>query len=159
MVAILENEQKNAISEWIQQGKSLAEVQEQLQKQFGASITFMELRFLVDDLDLKLQDQENKVSATTDLNKVPDPSNASEFADAADIPNGGQTSVTVDKVQRPGAMLSGSVTFANGKTLAWQLDQVGRLGIIPGKDDYRPNETELAEFQSTLQEELKKHGY
>ncbi len=37
----------------------------------------------------------------------------------------------VDTVARPGAMVSGSVTFSDGQKGHWYLDQMGRLGVAP----------------------------
>ncbi len=146
MTTAVVDEQKQAISKWIDEGKSLSEVQQQLQEQFKTNLTFMELRFLVDDLDLELKNKKESISANTDLSKT------------ATATNENGVTVSVDKVQRPGAMLSGSATFSGG-TLAWQLDQMGQLGLIPGKDGYRPDEAELAEFQTALKDEPKKHGF
>lgn len=145
----LTDEQKQAVKGWIAESMSLAEVQRRLESDFSMKLTFMEVRFLIDDLDVEVVDKpEPKPEA--DLNKAVEPE---------PMPQNG-VAIEVDKVQRPGAMLSGSVTFSDGKRMGWQLDQMGRLGLVPGEDkDYRPSENDVAEFQVALQQELQKQGF
>ncbi|MEM8550039.1 MAG: hypothetical protein AAGF10_04550 [Verrucomicrobiota bacterium] len=169
----LSDENKAQVAGWIADGLGLSEVQQRLADEFGINMTFMEVRFLVDDLDLQLKDKEPPKSSA-DLNDAPAPAPGSAAAAAepeapqpfpeeeAIAPGGGGGSVTVslDKLQRPGALVSGSVTFSDGESMGWQLDQMGRLGLIPGKtEDYRPSESDLQEFQLALQAELQKKGF
>ena len=56
-------------------------------------------------------------------------------------------------------MVSGTVTFSDGKTAVWYLDQQGRLGVTPGEQGYRPPEGDVEEFQVLLDRELQKLGY
>lgn len=143
----LTEEQKQAVISWVQAGESLAEVQRRLESEYALKLTFMEVRFLVDDLDVTVVDKPEPVKAD-DVSKQPEPEAM------------GGVRVEVDKVQRPGAMLSGSVTFSDGNTMGWQLDQTGRLGLLPGPDkDYRPSESDVADFQQALQQELQKQGF
>ncbi|MBC2596350.1 hypothetical protein H5P28_18945 [Ruficoccus amylovorans] len=164
----LTNEQKAQVSAWISEGLGLSDVQKRLAEEFGLNMTFMEVRFLVDDLDLELKDKSGP-RPDADLSRAPAPAPAAAPGDDEplpfpgaedDMPGGGQVSVTLDKIQRPGAVLSGSVTFSDGKTMDWQLDQTGRLGLIPRSDtgDYRPSEGDLTEFQIALQQELQRSG-
>ena len=44
--------QKAAITQWIQEGRSLADVQRSLREAYEISMTYMDVRFLVDDLDI-----------------------------------------------------------------------------------------------------------
>jgi hypothetical protein len=67
--------------------------------------------------------------------------------------------VAVDAITRAGAVVSGSVTFSDGKQGAWYLDQAGRLGLAPMEKGYRPPAADLPEFQATLERELAKLGY
>ncbi|QYY36423.1 hypothetical protein [Ruficoccus sp. ZRK36] len=168
----LNDEQKAQVAAWVREGLGLSEVQKRLAEELDINMTFMDVRFLVDDLDLELVDKAPKPDA--DLSKAPPPpapAAAPEpfgeegpvpFPGAEDEPAGLGSSVSVDldKVQRPGAVLSGSVTFSDGKTMDWQLDQMGRLGLIPRGDDaeYRPSEEDLGAFQMELQRELQRSG-
>ena len=45
-------EQKQAISSWIAAGDNLSTVQKKLSEQFQLSMTYMDVRFLVDDLEI-----------------------------------------------------------------------------------------------------------
>ena len=70
----------------------------------------------------------------------------------------GRISVQVDKVMRPGTLVSGNVTFSDGVNAAWQLDPSGRIRLIPSNEGYKPSPKELQEFQKTLKQELQKSG-
>lgn len=63
-------EQKAAVASWIAAGDNLSTVQKKLGEQFKISLTYRDVRFLVDDLDLSLQDPAPKVD-TTDVTKAP----------------------------------------------------------------------------------------
>ena len=68
-------------------------------------------------------------------------------------------SLTVDQLTRPGAVVSGKVTFSDGVTAAWQIDQGGQLGLIPSKPGYRPAPSDVQPFQIALEAELRKLGF
>jgi hypothetical protein len=71
----------------------------------------------------------------------------------------GNVKVNVDTIAQPGAVVSGSVTFSDGNTAAWYLDQFGRLGLAPKKQGYKPPASDLQVFQTELQNELAKMGF
>ena len=54
----LTDEQRQSVTAWILQGAKLSEVQNRLVAEFGIKLTYMEARFLVDDLKLTLKDPE-----------------------------------------------------------------------------------------------------
>ena len=51
----LSGEQTDAVRQWIRSGAGISEVQKRLASDFGISMTYMDVRFLIDDLgeDLK----------------------------------------------------------------------------------------------------------
>ncbi|MGJ3243447.1 MAG: hypothetical protein ACFE0O_10910 [Opitutales bacterium] len=176
----LTDEQKDEVRNWVAAGDSLADVQEKLQESFGIAMTYMDVRFLVDDLEVQLADQPDKPAASDQLDESaasPPPQAAESPGDAGqpdggddgfadletvDEGGGGTVSVSVDKLTRPGAVVSGNVTFSDGKSMGWQLDQMGRLGLVPGSDvpeGYQPSPADIQAFQDSLQAELKKQGY
>ncbi len=53
---MLTDSQKRQVSAWIGEGLSLAQVQTKIEEEFGVAMTYMDVRFLVDDLDLELKD-------------------------------------------------------------------------------------------------------
>jgi hypothetical protein len=68
-------------------------------------------------------------------------------------------SIKVDQVTRAGALVSGSVTFSDGNAATWYLDQLGRLGLAPKQQGYKPSPTDLQAFQMELQNELARMGF
>ncbi|HVU37228.1 MAG TPA: hypothetical protein VHC95_02745 [Opitutales bacterium] len=162
MSASLTAEQKSQVAQWVAEGASLSEVQKRLAAEFNLSLTYMDTRFLVDDLDLALKEKPAPVSA--DLSKStppPSPENVpSPFPGPEDVaPGAGKVRVAVDKVVRPGAVVSGNVTFSDGQTADWYLDQAGRLGLVPKTKGYKPSAPDVQEFQYVLQDELARMGY
>lgn len=144
----LNDEQKQALTKWVSDGLSLADIQKRLADEFELSLTYMDVRFLVDDLNLQLADRKSFEPAP-DFNKPADDSAAST----------GKVSVTTDKITQPGAVISGSVTFSDGKTSAWALDQFGRVVLEAAAQGYKPAEDDLAEFQQELSRAIEKSGY
>ena len=62
-------------------------------------------------------------------------------------------SVSVSPIQRPGFVVSGSVSFGSGVTADWYVDQTGRLGLDNASG--QPDEQDIQEFQIELRKELK----
>jgi hypothetical protein len=159
----LDDAQKQKVSEWIEQGLKLSEVQDKLNSEFGLGMTYMEVRFLIDDLGVKLKDK--PVEAPPDLAAGTAASAASQpQAGTAGVPKGedligGKVAVVVDQVTRPGALVSGNVKFSDGKSADWYLDQMGRLGLAAKEQGYKPSEEDLVEFQAELQTELARLGF
>jgi transposase len=56
-------EQKKSVTAWVAAGDNLSAVQKKLQEQFKLSLTYRDVRFLVDDLNLELKDAAPKVDA------------------------------------------------------------------------------------------------
>jgi hypothetical protein len=161
-------EQKKSVSEWVAAGDNLYAVQKKLADQFKVSMTYMDVRFLVDDLNLELKDPAPKADANDVSKGSPqkpaaagpaaplDPAKAGAKGDADALddevaPTAG-VSVTVDKVSlHPGAMASGTVTFPDGVTGRWIVDLQGRPGITEvSKPGYRPSPADAQAFMQEL---------
>ena len=158
----LDDTQKKKVAEWIAQGAKLSEIQTRLGSEFGVRLTYMETRMLVDDLKLTPKDPEPpKVSKTIATTAAPVPA-AKAPADApltaAGTVPAGNVSVTVDTIAKPGAIVSGKVTFSDGQSADWVLDQSGRLGLTAKQAGYRPSAADVQLFQVMLQAELSKMG-
>ena len=182
-------EQKKTVATWVAAGDGLSAVQSKLREQFQLSLTYRDVRFLVDDLDLQLKDAAPKVD-TSDVTKAvapapaapaPQPPGAPGEPDAGDAaapageetfgeegelpgeePAGASTlSVAVDKVTLiPGAIASGTVTFSDGVTGKWMIDQYGRPGFTQvSKEGYRPSPTDAQAFMTELQLAIRNLGY
>ena len=155
----LSDEQKNQLAQWIADGDGLADVQRRLGEEFGINMTYMETRFLVDDLGLQLQDSE-KSEQETDLGRKMAAAQAEPPQEGAGGPpaGGGKVSVSLDQVTQPQALVSGKVTFSDGNQASWMLDQMGRLALDPDTPGYRPSEDDVMAFQQELQRVATSHG-
>jgi hypothetical protein len=67
----------------------------------------------------------------------------------------------VDKVTLlPGAVASGTVTFSDGVTGKWIVDNQGRPGLTEvSRPGYRPTPVDAQEFMQHLGLALQKRGY
>ncbi len=168
----LNEEQKKQVIQWLDEGAKVADVQNRLEKTFQLRMTYMEVRFLVDDLKVLPKDpappKAPEAPAKPAAPAASAPAPASAAGPAAAIPlelqpepplPGSGVKVTVDTVVRPGAMISGNVTFSDGKTAAWYLDQMGRLGMVASEKGYRPSAVDVEDFQMALQDELARKGF
>ena len=173
----LNDAQKKTVSGWITEGLKLADIQKRLSTEFGLTVTYMEVRLLVDDLKLMPKDppapkmDKPLVGNPTPAASAP-PGPAMDPGDlsAADEPlpptppaatpaGAGNVSVSVDTVTRPGALVSGNVTFSDGQGAVWYLDQMGRLGLGAKQQGYKPSAADLQAFQQALETELSKIGF
>ena len=167
----LNDAQKKSVVEWIAQGMKLSEIQRRINSEFGIVMTYIEVRFLVDDLKLTPKDPEppkpvelagrQSGGDSTIAGPAPLKGEANKVMSDAnqEVPPGGGVSVKVASVARPGALVSGSVTFSDGNSAEWHLDQMGRLGLSPKQPGYKPSPADLEAFQIELQEALQKLGF
>ena len=156
----LSDAQKVAVTQWIQEGRSLADVQRSLREDFEISITYMDVRFLVDDLDIAVVEEEPEASEAPEVEAGKDATTEPAEAELVDEGGNGAVTVDVDAIPRPGSLVNGTVVFSDGVSLGWQLSAAGQLGLIPGDDpEYRPNPEDVQSFQSQLEEVLRKKGF
>ena len=162
----LDDAQRQKVTEWIQQGLKLSDIQTRLASELGPRLTYMEVRLLVDDLKLTPKDSEptrpvEPVLPTPPAKGARSPMDHPGAAVPAPTPTpaaAGGVSLSVDELTRPGAVVSGKVTFSDGQSAAWQIDQMGQLGLIPSKPGYRPPASDVQSFQMALENELSKLG-
>jgi hypothetical protein len=161
----LDEGQRKTVAGWIEQGLKLSEIQNKLASELGVNMTYMDVRFLIDDLKLRPKDIEpaapvamaaakQSAGATSNASAGASPSPMSKEPGA-----GGGVSVTVDQIARPGAAVSGRVTFSDGQGAAWLIDQMGRPGLVPDQQGYRPSQPDILDFQQKLQDELARMGF
>jgi hypothetical protein len=170
----LTDTQKQQVAKWIADGAKLSDIQKRITSELGLSLTYMEVRMLVDDLKLMPKDPAptsppessvlGKSAAATpggpsDLGAQP-AAGESLLGEPDELPPaaGGNVSVTVDTIARPGSMVSGGVKFSDGQTATWYLDQMGRLGLAAKQQGYRPSAADLQSFQQALERELSRMG-
>jgi len=194
----LSPEQKQAIAAWVAAGDNLALIQKKLQEQFKLSLTYMDVRFLVDDLGLVLK---SAAAPAPDLAAglsparpaAPEPGGKkgglldrlkqavggaddetadvpeAELEEEVDLPpeagddlaGAGPSTlkVEIDRVVRPGAVVSGAVTFSDGVTGKWSMDQYGRLMLESSRKGYKPSAADVQAFQRELSTQLQRHGF
>lgn len=196
--------QREAVAKWVAAGDSLAVVQRKLTDEFKLSLTYMEVRFLVDDLGLELKsppptkpaavpaelagrgpapaagaaapkkglfdklkdavggkrDDEAVAPEADEAELAPEEAEA-ELAEP-ELPAGpagtGAVKLEVDRIGRPGTLVSGSVTFSDGVSGKWAMDQYGRLMVDAGKG-YKPSQADIQAFQAELGAQLQRLGY
>ena len=142
----LTEEQKKLVAAWVTNGASLAEVQKRLKEECAMTVTYMDVRFLVDDLQLQLQEQPRQSEAVDRLAAAKQEGESAR----SELASGG-VRVTMDSITKPQSMASGKVTFSDGETADWMLDQTGRLGLNPVTPGYRPSQADVITFQQELQ--------
>lgn len=145
----LSDEQKKSLHAWAAEGASIADLQRRLKEEFGFSITYMDARFLVLDLGIEIREPE--------AGEAKKPVEETILDEAQPAP--GKLSVTMDSIAMPGALVSGKVTFSDGETAVWMLDQMGRPGLDPDTPGYRPGPEDIAEFQQQLSELMRREGF
>src|SRR5215472_12607917 len=122
----LDESQRRKVADWIAQGLKLSEIQNRLQSELGLKLTYMEVRLLVDDLKLTPKDVEPLKPPQSPLAAPGAPSGKASAAPSKGEPPAakpGGVSVSVDELTRPGALVSGKVTFSDGNKAEWHLDQ------------------------------------
>ena len=158
----LTDEQKQKVVAWIAEGLKLSDIQKKLESDFGLRLTYLDTRLLVDDLKLVPKDPEPPKAAKeippAAAPPAPAPAPTKLTTTPLDAP-ASAVSVAVDQIARPGALVSGSVTFSDGQTAAWYLDETGRLGLVPAQAGYKPAPQDIQAFQRAVQGEMQKLGY
>ena len=139
----LSPEQITALKQRAAEGATMSDLQRQLKEDFGFTLTYMDTRFLILDLGIELI-VEPKAEEKKEEKPAPVPT--------------GEVTVTMDSLTLPGALVSGKVTFSDGETAVWMLDQTGRPGLDPDTPGYRPAQEDIAEFQIQLRALIQKSG-
>ena len=143
-------------------GTGLSQLQTMVNEKFQTHLTYMEIRIIASELqvDWNATDPKAIAAAKEKAKKEEEAKLAEEEAQRA-AENGespaeapGKCTVTVNKVNPPGVLASGSVTFASGSTADWYIDQTGRPGIGNLKGE-PPTQQEGEEFMMELQKVLR----
>lgn len=155
-------ERKQIIAQLLKEGRKPSEIQDYLRKEKGDSITYMELRMLLSEMEAKLPEEPSKpftplkpspLTAATPPAPPPrgkgQPAPPQQTAAAAAGPRG-KTSVAVDDMPQPGSMLSGRVMFGSGAKALWFMDETGRIGLDPELGTGKPDPQDMQEFQTEL---------
>ena len=155
-MARLTPEQISKVSSWVAEGATLSQIQERLSSQLDVSMTYMDVRFLVDDLNLALIEKEEPKKPEEDAAEAA-PAEAAAPAETAQ--GAGVVTVEVDTIAQPHAMVSGHVTFSDGEKADWYIDHQGRPGMAARTPGYRPTPQDITDFQAKLDAALRQAGY
>lgn len=136
-------EQTDALKNWAAEGATMSDLQRHLKEDFGHTLTYMDTRFLILDLGIEL------IEAPKPEEKKPEK--------PVLVPTG-KVTTTMDSLTLPGALVSGKVTFSDGETGVWMLDQTGRPGLDPDTSGYKPTAEDIKEFQIQLRDLIQKSG-
>ncbi len=140
-----DNNRNQLIVNRIAEGVSLSDIQKELQSELNITLTYMDLRLLIADLeDLDWKKDEVVVPKEEEV--------TSEVTEGPE-----HVLVTISKIVRPNCSLNGSVSFPSGITGEWYVDQRGGLGL-DCKNDAKPCEEELMAFQQELQRQVTANG-
>ena len=169
-------DQKKAIGEWIHSGADLGKVQQSLKEEFELTLTYLDTRFLLADLGLEVQQEEEETDPEEPIVEEQDYSAKSseeepeaESEEEESLPEDPEegtnnenqktnVNLTVDSLTQPQCVISGKVTFSDGKGASWYIDQLGRLGLNPDEEGYSPSEEDLEAFQVELRNVVSKEG-
>ncbi len=161
----LSAEQITQIQAWADEGDGISEIQKKLRDDLEMRVTYLETRFLLEDLKIELKptqvpEPEPEPETETGAGETEAQADAGLDHDAAgEGPENVGVKVTLDAVLRPGAIISGKADFGGGNISSWWLDQSGRLGMDPGDPAFRPSEEQLIAFQSELRAVIQKSGF
>ena len=157
----LSDEQVLCVRQWAAEGGQLADIQKRLEEEMQYRLSYMDTRFLVLDLGIEIRNlaQEAAEKEQTEQANSPDVEGDAQKSgeltedDIEVLPPAGasEVKVSVDDIARPGLMASGHVTFADGNSGMWYVDEMGRLGIDPEVEGYQPSESDILAFQRELQ--------
>ncbi len=162
----LTDAQKQEVARWLGEGLKLAEIQKRIETQFSLRPTYMEVKMLVSELNILPKDPDPPKAPVVapgvggQATPAPLPAEAALLPEPEALPGTpARVKLSVDRIARAGAIVSGEVVFSDGNKALWYLDQMGRLGLAPEQKGYRPPAEDVQEFQATLEKELSKLGY
>ncbi|MES2595671.1 MAG: hypothetical protein V4662_10070 [Verrucomicrobiota bacterium] len=163
----LTQDQLAQVELWASDGATLNDVQSRLKSEFGISLTYLEARLLMVDVGVRIKDkprEQPKAEAPAVAAAEPPPDESpqaevpEEYGDGYDVMPAGEAeagpgsvvTLTADQITAPGALMSGKVTFSDGQTANWSLDQFGRLGLGGAPQGYQPPKGDIPQFQQQL---------
>ena len=170
----LTGDQITAIKSWIESGDDLSKIQNQINESFDINLTYLETRFLLSDLKIELNEEEEEEPVDETPDEIQDSDNVTENTEdpeQQETPSGDpekeeteegaqptNINVSVDSITQPQCVISGKVTFSDGQLASWWFDQMGQLGLNPDKEGYTPSREDVAVFQVELRKVLAEQG-
>ena len=161
-MANLTPQQRQLVEQWAAEGANLNQIQDRLRSECDTTLTYMETRLLIMELGVKIQDKPREVEKPASAPVAPAAADDVAVADevlAPDGTTGGALKISVDEVPPAGAIISGRVTFSDGVTVQWFMDQQGRFGMRGPAPGYQPPAADIPAFQAELDTILQQSGY
>lgn len=160
----LTTEQDHAVRQWVADGANLNEIQDRLKREHEVTLTYLDARLLLAELGLKLVEKpreappKEKEAPAAESRQPADEAVEVETLPPVGPPSGGKATVALDTIAIPGMLASGKVTFSDGKTASWYLDEMGRLGMNAPLPGYKPPPADIPVFQRELDQALRRAG-
>jgi hypothetical protein len=159
-------EQLAELTAWAEAGATLNDVQQRLKQQFGITMTYLDARLLLLDLQVKIKEKPKDKPPEPVVAETLPPEDDGFDSQADDLsalpvapPVGTVPKLSVDQVTMPAALVSGKVTFTDGQTISWYVDQMGRLGLRGQEPGYQPPPQDVPLFQQELDRILTQAGF
>ena len=164
-MANLTPQQRQLVEQWAAEGANLNQIQDRLRSECATTLTYMETRLLLMELGVKLQDKPREVPP--EEKAAPSPAEPAADGEGAvadegvspEATTGGALKISVDEVPPAGAIISGRVTFSDGVTVQWFMDQQGRFGMRGPAPGYQPPAADIPAFQAELDNILQLRGF
>lgn len=144
----LDAKQKEAVRKWVSEGCNIAEIQKRLDTEFGLSMTYLDVRFLLIDMGLEIKE---KKTSDKKISEMYGKKNSELSTHTLSPP---RVNVQLDRITRPGYLASGTVSFSDGTKGQWAIDQFGRVMLETAISGYRPSAEDMSEFQGALKQLL-----
>jgi hypothetical protein len=165
-MAKLTKEQIKRLELEAEQGSSLNDLQKLICDEFKTAITYMETRFLLMDLGIKIKDKIKNEASIPDFSNPQPPTQYQNNIENQDAPQPDSDSttttselkLTVDSLTIPGTLISGKVIFSDGSQAGWAIDDMGRMGLRDVPPGFKPPSKDIPAFQQQLQIVLAKLG-
>jgi hypothetical protein len=159
-MADLTSEQRQLVETWASEGANLNQIQDRLRRECSVTLTYMEARLLMMDLNVKIQEKPREaLKPAEETPATPAPPPEAEADDAAQAPKpAAKLKITVDEVPLQGALISGEAMFTDGELVVWFMDQMGRFGMRGPFQGYQPPAADVPEFERELDQLLRLRG-
>ena len=153
--------QKDRVRQWAAEGDSLSKIQDKLTAEFGIRMSYIDVRLLVLELQVAIQEKEKPKEIVPQPSPTPPSAPHAEMAEDMDddpqmdgAPAGNGVSVSVSRIAKPGFAYCGDVTFSDGTQAQWGITAHGELALTGGPAGYRPSPEDVRAFQLELRNQL-----
>ncbi len=166
LMAKLTPEQHAAVASWAAEGATLNDIQRRLKTECDVTLTYLDARLLMMELEVKIKDKPKPQPVPEPAPATPPAASPSSLDEEPTFTPGNahgaaanNVHIVLDTQALEGTMVSGKVTFSDGKDAVWYIDQSGRLGLKGNEPGYQPPAPDVPIFQQELDRVLMEAGY